>query len=77
MFPVVTFGPTRRSRLPSPSLVIAALRPCEVWPVVTVHEGLSPTSRRLRGWTRPVTLWRRRFATAWTGFPSRPGQGRR
>ena len=48
MFPVVTFGPTRRSRLPSPSLVIAALRPCEVWPVVTVHEGLSPTSRRLR-----------------------------
>ena len=48
MFPVVTFRLTARSRRPSPSLVIAALRPCEVWPVVTVHEGLSPASRRLR-----------------------------
>ncbi len=48
MFPVVTFRLTARSRRPSPSLVIAALRPREVWPVVTVHEGLSPASRRLR-----------------------------
>src|SRR6478609_4738483 len=48
MFPVVTFRLTARSRRPSPSLVIAALRPRELWPVVTVHEGLSPASRRLR-----------------------------
>ena len=48
MFPVVTFRLTARSRRPSPYLVIAALRQCEVWPVVTVHEGLSPASRRLR-----------------------------
>ena len=48
MFPVVTFRLTARSRRPSPSLVIAALRPREVWPVVTVHKGLSPASRRLR-----------------------------
>jgi len=47
MFPVVTFRLTARSRRPSPSLVIAALRPREVWPVVTVHEGLSPASRRV------------------------------
>ena len=48
MSPVVTLRPTRRTRRPSPSLVIAALRAGEVWPVVTVHEGLSPASRRLR-----------------------------
>ena len=33
--------------LPSET-VIAALRPREAWPVIAVHEGLSPSSRRLR-----------------------------
>jgi GNAT superfamily N-acetyltransferase len=31
-----------------PGTVIHALRPREGWPVIAVHEGLSPSSRRLR-----------------------------
>src|SRR6476469_6422110 len=40
----------RRAALPAcaRTTVISALRPGQAWPVLAVHEGLSPASRRLR-----------------------------
>jgi GNAT superfamily N-acetyltransferase len=51
--------------------VIDALRPGEVWPVLTVHDGLSPASRRLR-YSAPTPQLSPRMVRALTDL--RPGR---